>query len=489
MQLGDICGINRPMRGTCLRQCLTVFIAAVAMLGVGAAHATDVEALRIWTGKTHTRAVIDLSGPLQYKLFQLHHPGRIVLDLDRSALVSTFVAPQGSGVLKRVRTGRHGKHGVRVVFDLASKVRPKSFLLKPNGEDGYRLVVDMYPDKPVVVAAKPVAAHEQKLPQQRKVVVAIDAGHGGVDPGAHGPHGTQEKTITLKVAKDLARLVDAQPGMTAVLTRSTDKFIPLKRRYQIAREHNADLFISIHADAFRNSDARGSSVWVLSPRGKTSEAARWLADEQNRADLIGVSLDDKDDTLAAVLLDLQQGYAMKASDIVAKNVLAGLAKLGPTHRGYVEKANFVVLRSPDVPSILVETAFITNPHEERKLRNPAHREKLAEAILDGVRNYFIKTPPPGTLFAAEVAKRNGETLASEVKTAPGLAKAAATPENGPSASTAIDDGVQNVHRVSSGETLSGIASQYGVSVHALKDANSMTSDIVRTGTVLAIPTS
>jgi N-acetylmuramoyl-L-alanine amidase len=314
---------------------------------------------------------------------------------------------------------------------------------------------------------------------QRQVVVAIDAGHGGKDQGAHGPGGTLEKNVTLAVARELAAQINRQPGMKAVLTRSSDFYIPLKQRYQIARENNADLFVSIHADSFTNDDARGSSVWVLSPRGKTSEAARWLADRENRADLIGgTTLDDKDDSLAKVLLDLQQGWAMQASDEVAGNVLKALGQLGPTHRGYVERANFVVLRSPDVPSILVETAFISNPAEERRLRDPAHQKKLAEAVMGGVKNYFESTPPPGTWFAAEAARRSGTQLASRKNSAAGKSVA------GSSAVMRARD----VHKVGRGESLSSIARQYGVSVGALKNANQISSNTVRAGTTLTIPT-
>jgi N-acetylmuramoyl-L-alanine amidase len=239
----------------------------------------------------------------------------------------------------------------------------------------------------------------------RDVVIAVDAGHGGVDPGATGNGGTHEKNITLAVARDLKRLIDAQSGMRAVLTRDGDYFIPLNERYRKAREAKADLFVSVHADAFASEDAKGSSVWMLSTRGASSEAARWLADRENRADLVGgVTLDNKDNTLAAVLLDLSQSATLEASSAVAKRVLHSLAQIGPTHRGYVEKANFVVLRSPDVPSILVETAFITNPAEERRLTSNTQREKLAGAILDGVREYFRSTPPPGTWFAANARK-------------------------------------------------------------------------------------
>ena len=235
----------------------------------------------------------------------------------------------------------------------------------------------------------------------RPLVIAIDAGHGGQDPGAIGANGTREKDITLQVARELARQVNATAGLKAYLTRDSDYFIPLAQRYHKARAAKADLFVSIHADAFTNPAANGSSVFVLSQRGASSQAAKWLASQENAADLVGgVKLHDKDDTLASVLLDLSQSATMKASEDMAGYVLEGLKALGKTHKPHVERANFVVLRSPDVPSMLVETAFITNPDEERRLRDPQHQQRLARAILNGVNRYFTRQPPPGTLYAA-----------------------------------------------------------------------------------------
>jgi N-acetylmuramoyl-L-alanine amidase len=235
----------------------------------------------------------------------------------------------------------------------------------------------------------------------RPLVIAIDAGHGGQDPGARGANGSREKNITLEIARELARQVNATPGLKAYLTRDSDVFIPLTRRYQLAREHKADLFVSIHADSFTSPEASGSSVFVLSQRGASSQAARWLAKQENEADLVGgVRLQDKDDTLASVLLDLSQSATQKASENMAEQVLGGLKRLGKTHKSHIERANFVVLRSPYVPSMLVETAFISNPSEERKLNDPRHQSQLARAILDGVTGYFTRQPPPGTLYAA-----------------------------------------------------------------------------------------
>lgn len=276
------------------------------------------------------------------------------------------------------------------------------------------------PAVPTLPAAKPLAppAGATKTVQQlmrggmRPLIVAIDAGHGGQDPGARGHKGSREKDITLAIARELARQVNATPGLKAYLTRDTDMFIPLAQRYQRARAAKADLFVSIHADSFTNPEANGSSVFVLSQRGASSQAARWLANQENAADLVGgVRLQDKDNTLASVLLDLSQSATMKASEDMASHVLSGLKRLGKTHKAHVERANFVVLRSPDVPSMLVETAFISNPDEERRLNDPRHQQQLARAILDGVNTYFTRQPPPGTLYAARAEAAANPTAA------------------------------------------------------------------------------
>jgi len=550
------------MRGISIKPGLCACVIAVAMLAPAWSKAADVKAARVWAGPEYTRVVFDLSGPATYKMSQGDTPGSVVLDVSGSAVTGDFAAPGGQGLFKSMTTTKQGGNA-RVVATVDARAKPKSFLLKPAGDYGYRLVLDLYPggqgqgdpgdnapseavrasvadviadapaDAPVAVSTSrrgsrgrtPPPGRPPMLAGDRKVVVAIDAGHGGEDPGAKGATGLREKDVTLQVARELADQINRQPGMQAVLTRNGDYFIPLKRRYEIAREHNADMFVSIHADAFKNGDAKGSSVWVLSPRGKTSEASRWLADRENRADLVGgVSLDDKDDSLAAVLLDLQQGYAMQASESIAGNVLKALGRLGPTHRGYVERANFVVLRSPDVPSILVETAFITNATEERRLRDDGHRRELATAVLGGVRNYFESMPPPGTWFAAQAARRSGGSLATTAASAPAapavasdaaavasdavkaatrpapvpnppasskrtLARAETPPPAPKGASGRADENVRDVHRVNRGETLTGIAQQYGVSVGALKMANKMNDNNVRIGSVMVIPAS
>jgi N-acetylmuramoyl-L-alanine amidase len=530
------------MRGLLTRAiCLT--FTALLTAAPAAAHAADVKNARIWAGPDYTRVVFDLSGPVKYKLTQ--QQDQVVLDLSDSRVVG-HLAPSAQGLFKGLDSSSQGG-ALRLIASTAPNTQAKSFLLGPSGQSGNRLVVDLYPGAgsagsaksvpvpvavtreaslpktdgpapaslpasassssvadddaaapaPVVVnAASKLTSHKGVttrqaavlLNSQRQVIVAVDAGHGGKDQGAHGPDGTLEKDVTLAVARDLAAQINRQPGMKAILTRDGDYFIPLQRRYEIARQNQADLFVAIHADSYTSSDARGSSVWVLSSRGKSSVAAQMLADRENSSDLIGgVSLAAENDSLASVLLDMQQGWAVQASQTVAQNVLNALSALGPTHRGYVEQANFVVLRSPDVPSILVETAFISNPMEEHKLRDPGHQQQLATAIMDGVKGYFTNNPPPGTWFAAEAARGKGVILDG----GPQVASAGKPMDNkvASASSPAADADVRDMHRVANGETLRSIAKQYGVSVDSLKSINGISSNSVRVGTMLEIPDS
>lgn len=414
------------------------------------ARAGDVQDLRVWAGPDYTRTVLDISHPVDYRVFTLDNPPRVVVDIENASLDRGLHVTDGEkGLLKDVRTGIRQGNDLRVVFDVSGPVRPKSFLLPPAEQYGHRLVLDLYPRNAGTEPVKTVASVDQRGP--RDVVVAVDAGHGGEDPGATGPHGTREKDVVLAVARDLAKKINAVHGMKAVLIRKGDYYIPLVERFQKAREERADLFISIHADAFYDHSVRGSSVYVLSKRGATSQAAKWLAARENDADLVGgVKLSDKDELLAKVLLDLSQSATMQASENVAESVLKGLSSIGPVHKNKVERANFVVLRSPDVPSLLVETAFITNPSEERRLDDPRHRDRLAGAILSGVLGYFANNPPPDTLIA-----RNG----------------------------------LDTHVVSRGDTLSEIAAQYNVSLNSLRAANGLNSDVLYVGSVLKIPPS
>lgn len=414
----------------------------------GNLFAAEVQGLRVWAGPERTRAVLDVDRPVQYRIFALSNPDRIVVDLKRTGL-SEPISATAAGVLKGVRSGVRNGTDLRVVFDLSVKVRPRSFLLEPAGTYGHRLVIDFYPEVADEVA-EPVKRAAEFTRARRDVVIAIDPGHGGEDPGATGNSGSREKDVVLAVARRLAAQIDAEPGMQAVLIRDGDYFVSLSRRYAMAREHKADLFISLHADAFYDKRVNGASVYVLSARGASSEAARWLAEQENESDLIGgVSLDDKDQVLAAVLLDLSQSATQDASTLAATYVLKSIKTVGKTHKPQVQKAAFVVLRSPDVPSVLVEMAYISNPAEETRLKDSSHQKRMATAMFQGIRNYFADAPPPGSWLAA-----NGTT---------------------------------RTHYVKNGDTLSEIAQHYDVSMASIKAANSMNGDVLRSGTTLHIP--
>lgn len=418
------------------------------------ACAAQVDGVRLWTAPDHTRLVFDVDGPVQQQVFSLSNPDRLVIDFKQSragpGLTGSALVDRN---LKGIRTAQRRDGRLRVVLDLRHPVKPKSFLLKPEQGNTYRLVVDLFDQ---AAGRKPKVAKSVKdIQQQRDVVIAVDAGHGGEDPGASGKvRNTKEKQITIAIARRLKRLIDAQPGMRAVLTRTGDYYVGLRQRMLLARKARADLFVSIHADAFRDTRARGASVYVLSRRGASSEAARWLAARENASDLIGgVSLDDKNQTLASVLLDLSQSASQEASLSAARRVYKNLHQVGHVHGRRVQHAGFMVLKSPDVPSMLVETGFISNPNEERKLRSSAYQQKLARAIMHGIRDYFRQAPPPGTLLAK-------------------LAREQASRR----------------HVIARGDTLSEIAQQYQVSLSSLRSENRIANDRgIRVGQVLQIP--
>jgi N-acetylmuramoyl-L-alanine amidase len=401
------------------------------------AASTRVTDVRLWSGPEGTRLVLDLSAPARYEVFAVENPDRIVIDLQDADLVTAKRLPAGQGPVKAVRSGPQAGHGLRLVLDLDSPQKVKSFSVGPDGAAGHRLVVEMPPvaASPVAPApkapadsgaevltasaaassirpadaARPVKSLAAAEASGRDLVIAIDAGHGGQDPGAIGRGGTREKHVTLAIARRLAAEIDAEEGMRAVLIRDGDYFITLGARTRKARELGADMFVSVHADSVLNREVSGSSVYVLSLRGASDEAARWLAASENAADLKGgVSLDDKSDVLASVLLDVTQKESVSNSVEAAGSVLAALRRIGTVHRPRVQHAGFVVLKSPDIPSMLIETAFISNATDERRLRDPDQQQLLAEAIRRGVRNYFYEKPPPGTKIAALVAAARGE---------------------------------------------------------------------------------
>lgn len=395
--------------------------ALIVLCGLGASFAwaapVVVKDVRLWAGPDSTRVVFDLSGPAKHSLLTLQNPARVVIDLeDARAATSNLALPEARGFAKQLRVGVQNQKDLRLVIDLAQAATPKAFAVEPDGPYGHRLVVDLLPGasaaevRPGTSAssAPAIPAPVKSIPtgEGRDIVIAIDAGHGGADPGSVGARGTYEKHVTLQIARRLKEVIDREPGMRAVLTRDGDYFLPLRERMTRARRQQANMFISIHADAFHDRSVVGSSVYTLSANGASDESARWLADRENAADLIGgVKLDDKDAVLASVLLDLSQSASMSASLEAANKVLRELVGLGNTTNRGVKQAGFLVLKSPDIPSILVETAFISNPGEEARLTNPQHQQRVAQAIHAGVRAYFWDNPPPGTRFALERAKR------------------------------------------------------------------------------------
>ncbi|MBZ0092277.1 MAG: N-acetylmuramoyl-L-alanine amidase [Sulfuricellaceae bacterium] len=417
------------------------------LLSPAALADVKVSSIRVWPAQEYTRLTLESDSPLKYNFFTISNPERFVLDLENVELnqvLKDFAAKISASdpYIQQVRVGRFKPDVVRVVLDLKVAVKPSIFTLKPVGEYGHRLVLDVYPEHPVdplmalvmmpdsESAAAGGAKHEQTdaagaatktesketadtgapagdktvatdarrkksvAKVDRFITIAIDAGHGGEDPGAHGKNGAREKDVTLAIARRLKAKIDQEPGMRGVLIRDGDYFIPLHQRVVKARRIKADLFVSIHADAFINTEARGSSVFALSERGATSSAARWLAKKENDSDLIGgVNLDVKDPYLARTLLDLSQTATISDSLKLGKAVLGELGDINQLHKGAVEQAGFAVLKSPDIPSILVETAFISNPDEERKLTDGAYQDKLAGAIVTGIEHYFEKNPP------------------------------------------------------------------------------------------------
>lgn len=408
-----------------------------------------VKNVRMWPAPDRTRIVFDVDGPLEHTLFVLNSPARVVVDLRDTALSSEIDRPTDADkLLERIRHASRNHRDLRVVFDLRKPVRPRSFLLKPNKQYGYRLVVDLYDKGDVNESLKEsIKRSAPTAPSTlRDLIIAIDAGHGGEDPGTIGRKGTREKDVVFAIAKELSKQIKNEPGMRPVMVRKGDYYIGLRRRMKIARENRADLFVSIHADSFKDPRVRGSSVYVLSRNGASSEAARWLAEQENAADLVGgVSLDDKDDLLASVLLDLSQTATLSASTDVGTNVLKQLRTFGKIHKRRVQRAGFMVLKSPDIPSILVETAFLSNPKEERRLRKRSHQRKLAKAMVTGVRGYFRQNAPPGTRLAARS------------------------------------------HVIARGDTLGRIAGIYGVSLKDLRKVNAIKGSDIKVGQVLQIP--
>src|SRR5882757_3779427 len=378
-------------------------LTALLLVGAGTAMAASAELREARLSATGTSAqlTLDVVGTTTQKVFTLDRPRRVVIDLARATVARGFRAPEGAGVVADVRTGHQLGGTLRIVVQLNAPAAARSTWM-PETRGGRRQLIinlgDAAPDADTT--PRVVRAPHAPVDSDRDVVVAVDAGHGGQDPGATGPGGTHEKDVVLPIARLLAERINGEPGMRAVLTRNRDEFLVLRDRIKRARVAKADMFISVHADSIANHDVTGASVYILSERGATNESARWLAERENAADLMGgVTLDDKDNTLASVLLDLSQSANISASMTAAQRVLTALDNVGQVRKSQVQQAGFVVLKSPDIPSMLVETAYISNRSEELRLRSPRQQGNLAEAIFAGVRSYFEQNPPAGTRFA------------------------------------------------------------------------------------------
>jgi N-acetylmuramoyl-L-alanine amidase len=426
------------------------------------ANQATIDGVRVRQSPERTRIVFDVSQPIEHTVFALNNPRRLVIDVKDAEIKTSFNDLKlGTTPIMQMRSAVRDGDDLRIVLDLKDRVKPRSFVLKPILQYGDRLVVDLY------TADQQVAPVVQKSDlismQMRDVIVAIDAGHGGEDPGAVGKvrgKDLYEKDVVLSISKRLALMFEDEPGFKPVMIRTGDYYIKLRKRTEMARNKLADVFLSIHADAFMNPKAHGASVYAISQRGATSETARWLAEKENRSDLIGgvggVSLDDKDDLLAGVLLDLSMTASLSSSLEMGSEVLRHIEPVNRLHKKQVEQAAFAVLKSPDIPSLLIETGFISHPKEAAKLATEVHQQKIARAIFRGVRAYLKENPPAGSYLAWK--KRGGET---DVAT----------------------------YRIESGDTLSTIAVKHRVSAKALRDYNNLKGDMIRTGQVLRIPAS
>ncbi len=414
---------------------------------------TKVRDVRLWRSPDKTRVVFDLTAPASHKVFTLAKPDRVVVDVPNTTIAANYSKLDLKGTpIVSIRHATKDKDDLRVVLDLSSSVDVKSFFLKKNGDAHDRLVLDLHTGKST---AKTTRKNVQEIRKgQRDIIIAIDAGHGGEDPGALGPKKIYEKDVVFKIAKELEKLFKNKKGYKAVLVRTGDYYVPLAKRREIARKANADLFVSIHADAFTSPQANGTSVFALSSKGATSAFARFMADKENKSDLVGgVSLSDKDEILSSVLLDLSMTHKMQASLEVGDHVLKYMGGISRLHSKRVEQAAFAVLKTPDIPSLLIETGFISNPGEAKKLSTHAYRKKMAQAIFNGIHAWHREKAPEDTYIAQHYAKAKKSS----------------------------------VYIVESGDTLSDIASRYALSVSAIKKYNKLKSSSLRIGQRIKLP--
>ncbi|VAW55207.1 N-acetylmuramoyl-L-alanine amidase [hydrothermal vent metagenome] len=386
---------------------------AVPSFVSAAASNASVQDIRLSKNKNYIRLVFDLDGIADHSIFTLHNPERVVLDIKKAKMPYGMVDQiQANSLFRSIRSGVRNGKDLRVVFDLSKEVSPRSFLLAPSGQSGHRLVIDLHNKKGKLAAVK----HSSKKSNKRDVIIAIDAGHGGRDPGATGRSGTREKIITLQIAKRLEKNINAQRGMKAVLVRKNDRYMRLRERIKKARDYHADMMISLHADSFPDPRARGSSIYALSVDGASSETARMLAEKENATDLLFGDFDlaVEDKMVKEVLFDLSLTGTIESSLDIGGEIIGQLKSVNRVHKKKVQQAGFAVLKAPNIPSVLLETAFISNPREEKKLRSAAHQKKVAKAITRGVNKYFSRKAPPGTWLATsecEYAVCDGESIA------------------------------------------------------------------------------
>lgn len=446
-----------------LRSLSLVFLLASLFLATTTAqvHAsqTTVEGVRLWRAPDHTRLVFDLSSSAEHTLFRLNNPERIVIDVSGANFkAATSELDFSNTPIFRLRHGARNKNDLRMVLDLNEATKPRSFALKKHAGKPDRLVIDLYDIEAQTIKTVETIQQEAKESPKNDVVIVVDAGHGGEDPGSIGPGRLYEKDVVLAVSKELQSIINSEPGFKAVMIRTGDYYVENVQRRKKARDIRAHMFVSVHADGFTDSRAKGASVFALSNRGATSQMARILASKANESDLIGgagsVSLSDKDDVLAGVLVDLSMTATLASSLDVGDRVLKNMGQFTRLHKNHVEQAAFIVLKSHDVPSILVETGFITNPDEARKLKSGKHRNKLANAIFSGIKDYFYDNPPEGSYVAWK--KKGGTDI---------------------------------VHTIAKGDTLSSIAKRYKVSIGTIKKANSLSDTTIRIGQRLTIPAS
>ena len=443
---------------------LQLVILCSLLFGFTANASNQVQSIRVWPSPDNTRVVFDLVAAPDFKYFTLDNPHRLVIDLNRISAGTALPAVNGEAALIRGMRSSGSQNSMRIVVDLSKAVKPNVFALAPTAPYGHRLVIDFPDSNPTAATASSSAAStgsaavsRPAIPASvraaRDIIIAVDAGHGGEDPGSIGPGGTYEKNLTLPIARQLVELINKEPGMKASLVRTGDYFIHVNSRTDIARRMQADLLVSIHADAFTSPNPRGAAVWVLSLRRATSEVGRMLEQTERHGELLGgvaeVIKDSANERyLAQTVLDLSMNHSMVSAHQVANQVLSELGKVTTLHKREPQAASLGVLRAPDIPSILVEVGFISNPQEERLLRNSAHQQKLVRSLFTGLRRHFELSPPADSLFAQRRAKE---------------------------------------HRVQAGESLSLLAQRYNVSVDELRRHNELRSDSIRIGQVIRIP--